>query len=85
MTHLEQIYVEIGIEKYDRLLPTRCHAIRPAFSTVLTSTVGSPYFLDFDAVYSFDSVFYLSLVGLLVHFEGVRTFDIRKMHPLLGN
>jgi len=51
----------------------------------MNSTVGSPYFLDFDAVYSFDSVFYLSLVGLLVHFEGVRTFDIRKMHPLLGN
>jgi len=85
MTALEQIYVELGIEKYDRLLPARRHAIRPAFSTVLTSTVCRPYFLDFDAVYSFDSVLYLSLVSLLVYFEGVGTFDICKVHPLLGN
>ena len=74
-----------GIEKYDRLFPARRHAVRPAFTTVLTFTVSRAYFLNFDVVNSLHSISYLSLVGLLVHFEGVRTLDICKVHPLLGN
>lgn len=75
----------IGMEKYDRLFPTRRHAVRPAFSTVLTFTISCPYFFDFDVIDSLHSISYLSLVGLLVHFEGVRTLNVCKVHPLFGN
>jgi hypothetical protein len=77
--------VEIGVQKYDRLFPTRRHAGRPAFSTVLTFAIGSPDFLDFDVINALNSISYLSLIGLLVYFEGVGAFDICKVHPLLGN
>ena len=77
--------MEIGIKKYDRLLPARRHTVRPAFPAVLTFAVGSPYLLDFHVVDSFHRVLYLSLVGPLIHLEGVCTLDIREMHPLLGN
>ncbi len=84
-TNLEQINVEIGVQKYDSLFPTRRHAGRPAFSTVLTFPIGSPDFLDFDVINALNSISYLSLIGLLVYFEGVRAFAICKVHPLLGN
>lgn len=75
----------VGIEVYNRLLPARRHTERSAFSAVLAFAVGGPDFLDFYVVNSFHCVPYLSLIGLLIHFEGIRTLNIGKMHPLLGD
>ena len=75
----------IRVKEYDRFLPARRHPVRPAFSTVLAFAVGGPDFLNFNVINSFYCVLYLSLVGLLIHFERVSTLDICEMHPLLGD
>ena len=85
ITHLEQIYMKLGVQKNDRLFPARRLAVRPASAPTLALTISCSYLLHFDVVYSLHSIFYLRFISPLVHLKTVRTFQIRKVHPLLCN
>ena len=85
ITHLEQIYMKLGVQKNDCLFPARRLAVRPASAPTLALTISCPYLLHFDVVYSLHSIFYLRLIRPSVHFKAVRTFHVRKVHSLLRN
>jgi len=77
--------MKIGVQKYNSLFPARLLSERSASATLFAFAVSCSYLLDFDVVYFFHSVLYLGLIGLFVYLKGIRTFCIRKVHPLLCN
>ena len=77
--------MKLGVQKYNSLFPARRLSERSASAALFAFTISCSDLLYFDVVYFFHSVFYLGLIGLFVYLKGIRTFCIRKVHPLLCN
>jgi hypothetical protein len=72
-------------QKHNGFFPARRCTEISAFAAVFARTIGRSDLAYLYAVYFFDGASYLGLIGPFINFEGVRTFCIRKVHPLLCN
>jgi hypothetical protein len=75
----------IRLQKHNGFFPARRRSGISAFAAVFAFVVSRPDLAHLNAVYLFNGVSYLRLIGPFVYLKGVRTFYIRKVHPLLRN
>ena len=75
----------ILVQNNYRFFPVGCRAKMPPATAGLAQAVRRTHFSHLDVIQLLNGISNLNLIGLPVHFKGIRIPRIGKMHPLLCN